>query len=70
MTLDGEHASLLQLRPCQLRPVQDVTVALAVAVVDVQLLHRLQLRAELDVGARLENKQNFFLSSLPVPVIK
>jgi hypothetical protein len=61
MALDGEHASLLQLRPCQLRPVQDVAVALAVAVVDFQLLHRLQLGAELDVGTRLENKQNFLV---------
>jgi ABC-type antimicrobial peptide transport system permease subunit len=63
MTLDGEHASLLQLRPCQLRPVQDVAVALAVAVVDVQLLHRLQLGAELDVCARLENKTKLFLKA-------
>ena len=51
--LDGESASLLQLGSRELGSVQDVSVALAVAVVDGQLLHGLQLAAVLDVLARL-----------------
>jgi hypothetical protein len=58
--LDCQGAPLLKQGPCQLGPVQDVAVALAVAVVDGQLFHRLELAAILNVLAWLNKVFNKF----------
>ena len=55
---------MLELGTRELGSVQDVSVALAVAVVDGQLLHGLQLAAELNILGRLLKVTAMFICGL------
>ena len=55
---------MLELGTRELGSVQDVSVALAVAVVDGQLLHGLQLATELNVLGRLAKIRGVFICDL------
>ena len=55
---------MVKLGSGQFCPVQDVAVALAVAVVDGQLLHGLELATELNVLGRLAKIRGVFICGL------